>query len=802
MSKRVVVAMVFGACLLCGAGLLALIWTIGFAEDRRAAERDRRRAAVELDMALQRQRQQNEERVAAPVVDWAEVAAAYTGPKPDPADAAEFAPLFTALGKALDRDDRAAVDRLCDLDRLLDEVIASSGRGDIAQAKAELEPDLKGAFARWMIQNSDLRWTRTEVARVEWRAGRAEAAVYVVHRPAFGDPFKALWWVGRRSDGWRVFDAADLFRARRFTRDPVTVSAPEVRQLAILDVGQYGAARQALAEAERALNHGLNAGLAEATLEPSRGVRLPPEDAALLALLEGRIASQRGDTEAALSQFDTAERLVPGVPAAQAHRAAALNRAGRFDAALDAVREYRRRCGPDGHASLNEGAALEGLGRPREAADVYRGALDDDPDSAAALRGLGRVLPANDKSELGLRLAKARDPRHLYDRAVWGPDGQRDEVTADVLLDALRKARPDDPHGLGEDIRRQIKAGRFDAAQKLMEHGLKAKERDDREEVLDAYLLAMARAKKLTEGYEAVPKGYAIHAFRTLAEDWADELFDRADKEPGPEVAELRELIAAHREREPNDPWLWFFEGAARQREKQYEKAAEAFAAGAKKLPPAPKKKPAPDEFDENAGAVSRFRSRRIECLFLAKKGLEAYARIEPTAEVFQELAGLYDRANDLDGLAALLAAHRTREPNDPQRLYWQGHLNFRDRNYAGASLLFKAFLKEIGGRDVMNRWAARDEYLRCALRTDPADAGRRLAEFGPGPVAFPLRAAVAAATGDRLELERLIKEATRGGGPLWFYSDEDFRAAFRQEQWADLRARYPDPNPKAKIDG
>lgn len=802
MSKRVVVAMVFGACLLCGIGLVALIWTMRFAEGQRAAERDRMRAAADLEMAMQQQRQQNEERVAVPVVDWAEVAAAYTGPGPDPADAAEFAPLFTALGQALDRDDHAAADRLCDLDRLLDEVIVSNGRGaDLAPVKAELEPDFKGALARWLVQNGDLRWTRTEVKRVEWRAGRAEAAVYVVHRPAFGEPLKALWWVVRRPDGWRAFDAADLFRARRFTRDPVTVNAPEVLQLAVLEVGRYDAARQAVAAADRALSHGPNADFADSSLEPARDVRLPPEDAAAVALLEGRIESQRNDIDAALSHFDTAERLVPGLPAAQVYRAAALTRAGRFDAALDAVREYRRRCGPDARASLHEGAALEGLGRPREAAGVYRLALDDDPDSADALRGLGRVLPATDKGELGARLAKARDPRTLYARAVWGPDGQRDEVVADILLDALRKARPDDPHGLGEDIRRQIKAGRFDAAKKLMEHGLKAADRDDREQVLDAYLFAMAGAKKLTAGYAAVPNEHAAHAFRTLAEDYDDELDDRDDKTPAPEVAELRALIAAHRERAPNDPWLWYFEGAALQHEKQYEKAAELFAAGAKKLPPAPEKKPDPDEFDENAGAANRFRSRRVECLFLAKKGLEAYAKVEPVAEVFQQLAGLYDRANDLDGLAALLAAHRKREPNDPQRLYWQGHLNFRDRNYAGASLLFKTFLKEAGERDA-NRWQARDEYLRCALRTDPAAANRLLAEFGPGPVAFPLRAAVAAATGDRFELERLIAEATRGGGPLWFYSDEDFRAAIRRDEWADLRARHPDPNPPAKIDG
>ncbi|HEY1186517.1 MAG TPA: hypothetical protein VGE74_02620 [Gemmata sp.] len=793
MSRRAIVALVLGGCFVCIVGLVGVIGLLRFAGDRRGANREQERARAAL--ALAPDRQQNAERIAAPIVDWAEVAAAYTNSDPTPDEVAEFAPLFDELGRALAREDAAAADRFCDLDRVLDEVIAVSGwRADTpAQTRAELAPDFRGGFARWMVQNKGLRWTHTDVRRVVWQGGRSEATVYVVHRTATGDSFKTLWWVVQRPDGWRVFDTADLFIAARFTREPVTTNAPEVLQLAVLEPGRYAVVRDALVRATRALDNGANVVVADEALESARGLRLPPEDAALVAILEGRILSHQNDIDAALLQFETADRLVPGMPAAQSYRATALNRAGRYEEALSAAHEYQRRCGPDCHVFVIEGFALEGLARDREATAVYRRALDDDPDSADALRGLGRMLPAGKKDELGARLAKARNPRRLYDQMVWGMGDRRDEVVAELLLNALRKAKPDDPRGLAEDIRRQIKAGRFDAAQALMEHGLKAPSREDREEVLDSYLFAMSRAKKRKDAYATVPQAHAAHAFRTLAEERDDVLGER-DDEPDTVIADLRELIAAHRERAPGDPWLWFFEGAIHRRQKEFDKAAEAFAAGAKRLPPA-KAKPGPNEWDENAGAVNQFRSRRVECMFQAKKGLEAYEKIEPTAEVFQELAGLYDHADDLDGLAALIAAHHKREPADPQRLYWQGHLSYRDRNYAAAALQFKTFLLETDAR-AANRWSARDEYLRSTLRMDPAAAGRLLAEFGREPVAFPLRAAIAAAIGDRDELERLIAEATRNGNKLWFYTDEDFRAAIRHEQWADLRARHPNPNP------
>ena len=49
--------------------------------------------------------------------------------------------------------------------------------------------------------------------------------------------------------------------------------------------------------------------------------------------------------------------------------------------------------------------------------------------------------------------------------------------------------------------------------------------------------------------------------------------------------------------------------------------------------------------------------------------------------------------------------------------------------------------------------------------------------------------------------MERLLSEATRNGGKVWFYTDPDFCAFFNQQKYRDLREKYPDPNPP-KLDG
>ena len=790
MSKRVVAALIIVASLFCAAGfigLIVLMKTAGERRDaRRAEEQARERAEVGRELARERE------------IGRAEAAAAFADPQaPTPAEAREFAAVLDDLGRALQKEDGPAVVQIFDAERLFDELRRTGAFDRIAR----LGPPDREAFARGFRKGATktafsplFQWQHTDVRRVRWSADRNEAVVIATHtsdsEPLGRVKIKARWWFVRGADGWRVYDFEELNQSLRLTALMGSLLTDDA-------AGRLPAIRAAVQGVRDALTavvqHDLEG--AEDALTRCRNVALPDPVTAVVYLIEAMVRVQQGEPAAAHEFIDRAALLAPDMPILDYLRATCFLETNENEKALKAIESYIAQLGTDEDAEVFRGRALEGLNRLPEAKAAYRRAHDIDPDAAESLAALRRVLAPGELKELGERLARASNPRRVYNEVLL--EGEPNEAADDVLLDALRKARPDDPRGLADDVRRKVKAEKFNDAKALMERGLKAASRGDRTEVLDAYLFAMADAKKLLDGYAVVPTGHAPEAFRTLAFRLDDEDSDPTGAIPADSLARLKELVAAHRKRVPSDPWIWFYQGVIHQYEKAYDKAAEAFATGGARVPKV--KVDDPDGPDEGAGDASQFRWRRVECLFKAKKGLEAYEKVEPTADVFQQLARLYDQGEDFDGLAALLAAHRKRTPNDPQTVYWQGHLSFRKRDYAAATVLFKKFLLD-NDEKTQNRWMARDEYVRATLRTKPADAAKLLADFEE-PVAPALRAAIAAATSDRPELERLLVEATKRGGKLWFYSDEDFRRAFNQEPWRDLRAKYPDPNPRPKGD-
>ncbi len=791
MNKRGIAALVVGVSLLGIFGLVGLIALIKVAGERREARRaeDQARREAEVRAAIETERDSQR----------AETVAAFADPaRPTADEAAEFAPVFDALGGAVGRGDAAAAARAFDPERMLAE-LERAGTFDRLPAnqvrpfKEGMRKGISEKLGTNLVENELARWERTDLRQVRWSADRSEAVVLAIHRAGDADavPLRLRWWLVRRPGGWKIYDFEDLHMGIRWTRIVAAIATPDGVARIARDPQGFQLAVGGLKEGIVLLAKG-DAEAADQALAPARRVQLPPQLQAILELAEGQILNARGEHEAALARFDAAERLFPNMPMTALARGGALVPLGRHDEAIALVRAYQKEVGPDGLSSALEGWAYEQSGRPKEAADAYRRALDEVAEMADAFHGLRRVLPDGEKGELGDRLAKARDPAKFYTELMREVNADDDPAAADALLAALRKARPDDPRGLSDDVRRKVKAGDLAGAAKLMEGGLKAATREARSQALNAYLYAMLGADKPLEAYTAVPAAHAAEAFRTVAFDLEDEFDDSDERDPA-RLKQLRELLALHRKRVPADPWLWYGEGTLLEADKEYEKAAKTFAAGRAKLPP-----PVDDDPDARDWDATRFRSRQVACLFRAKKGLEAYATVGPVAETFQQLAGLYDGGDDLDGLAALLVAHQKREPKDVQRVYWQAHLNFRKKEYPAAAVLFKKFLLETDEK-AMNRWPARDEYVRAALRTKPADAAKLLAEFAPEEtVSLGLRAAVAADTGDRAELERLLADVTKDGGKVWFYHDEDFRRAMNAERYRDLR-EVPRPEPAAE---
>lgn len=117
----------------------------------------------------------------------------------------------------------------------------------------------------------------------------------------------------------------------------------------------------------------------------------------------GTALSQRGKTEEAIGQFQTALRLKPDDAEAHDNLGAALWQAGKVQEAI-AEFEQALRIKPDdpkAHSSL--GLALARLGKPGEAAEHWEQALRIKPDDVRTLNNLGIALAQEGKTEEAIR---------------------------------------------------------------------------------------------------------------------------------------------------------------------------------------------------------------------------------------------------------------------------------------------------------------------------------------------------------------------------------------------------------------
>jgi hypothetical protein len=793
MSNKGIAALALGLLVAFGMIIAGAMMMARNAVDQRREREAARRVELEEEQRLRVEVEREEGRV--------EAAAVFADPaRPAPADEAEFAAVFDHLGGTLARGDIPAVGRAFDVDRLVTELerirafdrLPGNGRPEFREG---MRKGVGGKIGEMLGANETVRWNRTDVRHVRWSADRHEVVVIAVHWNGEDDdvPFRCRWWLIRRPGGWKIYDFEELDMGMRLTRTVASLATPEILEGVARDPLPFQKATVGLREAIALLSRGDAVG-ADVALAPARVIPWPTPVRAVLEFVEGMILMGKGDPAAALARLEEAERLLPNMPANTLARGLALAALGRPEEALEAARKYRKEVGPDAMSFTLEGTALEGQGKTAEAAEAFRRALDEAP-TVNAFHGLRRVLPDANKGELGERLARAKNPQKLYDELAPAARLEGDTKAADALLDGLIKARPGSPRAMAEDIRRKVEAAQFSAAVELLNRGLKAKEEADRDTVLDAYLSAMFAAGKPVDAYAAVPKALAGRAFRSLAEDLDDAIDDGGEK-AADRSRQLTGLIAAHRKREPNDPWICFYEAAAFWHAKDYEKAEQVLALGATKLPARPA---APD--NENGPDIAeRFRERRVECLFKLNKGLAAYRDIAPAGATFRQLANMYDNMNDLAGLAELLAAHRRAKQKEPEGEFWEAHLRFRKDDLAGAIPLYKSYLRDAGEQATRLR-QARDELIRALVRTAPADAKRMVRDLDPDDTSTALRAAVAAANGDRVEVERLLEESARNG-KTWFYADADFRRFIGQEKYRDLRAKYPDPNPPPKVEG
>ena len=358
------------------------------------------------------------------------------------------------------------------------------------------------------------------------------------------------------------------------------------------------------------------------------------------------------------------------------------------DPTASAARHSSTTIDPVGRAIL-----LEQAGQHREAAEVVRKCLDERPDDLEALAVLQRLLPTDDKAEIGDRLAKCTRPEDAFDclRKV-ALDNGHDAATIVVLYAGLKKVRPHDYRCVCVEIQQRVSENNDGEAPTLFRDSFPATTDDGRTQLLRTWVEAMSSREKQLAAYAAVPDTHARTAFFALAHPLEYPVL--AGQKGAEPRARLRALVAAHRRRSPDDPQGWYFEGVVLQAGRVYERAEKVYAEGQAKrpAPAAPPHASSQRQLGDWTWDYEEFRARRVECLYSAGKGLLAYETIGPAESTFPQLARLFGRGKDASSLGELVAAHRTKFPAAPELPYWDAEVLFLRGEYARAATALEAF--------------------------------------------------------------------------------------------------------------
>ncbi|HUR55547.1 MAG TPA: hypothetical protein VMZ71_15535 [Gemmataceae bacterium] len=448
------------------------------------------------------------------------------------------------------------------------------------------------------------------------------------------------------------------------------------------------------------------------------------------------------------------------------------------------------------------------------------------PDEAAELRAietLRQKLPDARKGELGERLAKLKDPvegfRTLIGYAAEQDiEGAYDHAAYDAYLAAFRKLRPDHPDGFYFAALRASGVGKHAEAFDLYKTTLEKAPAAEREKYLEPCVRGMAIHGKELETYEAVPPADRGVTFRLLSEKLYGGLFLFHHVEVGVKEARQRldRLVERHATVVPADPRPMLVRGQLKQQDREWATAEEWYA----------KFLAATRKADNLTGWATAFYGR-VDVAFHRGRGLAIYRELAPTVDattgkaVFERLEEQYEKARDAAGYKALLAEHESRQPADPDLLYFRGMAFWVAKDYSKAADEFRKYLEpwwaakgmgkgkrpRYGGYGFNSRGAP-ERLVRALVRADRgAEVAAVVAKMTALEASFHwFRVTAAAAAGDVAGTRRAVEASAKGqqGGPnlATFYCDADLGPILRSAALAAFRATYPEspglfPNPK-----
>lgn len=454
----------------------------------------------------------------------------------------------------------------------------------------------------------------------------------------------------------------------------------------------------------------------------------------------------------------------------------------------------------DPDALALRGSAYSALLRADDAAADFTAALALNMYQPRAVNWRRQQADAAGKKTLAEVLATAPDAAALFDPlTAWASD-DADWAGVIALAERYRKLRPTDTRWAMPLVDAYLNTARPDDAATAFREAVPVAPADERAELVRRFTAEMLNHNQAERVYAAVPKAEAPVAFRLLAERY-ELLRGRSQVSPQVELAKqhkaavrsLTDLIAAHRQAHPDDPFLALHEGRLKIDGGDYEVAASALAPALARLT---------YTGDTNKDWQSGYHPLLRELLlarYKSGKAGEALRELKPVSEVFVVLADQYVADKDAGGLVKLIDERKAMGGEPFAEVYWRAEADRLARRYAEAARKYCEYLtsEKVPTHLTLQ---ARVMRVRCLLRAGDLHAAEKAVEdLHPDALPVALRAAVLikglrSADAERLLREYLVNRPFAG----WLYADDDLGPLLRSDSGsAAFRKDFPPPDDK-----
>jgi predicted Zn-dependent protease len=268
--------------------------------------------------------------------------------------------------------------------------------------------------------------------------------------------------------------------------------------------------------------------------------------------------------------------------------------------------------------------------------------------------------------------------------------------------------------------------------------------------------------------YRAVPD--QVQAFAVLASRLVGQKKEK----------ELAALVEEHGKGHAGDSQYQFYAGELALLRGQAEKADQHFTQALAKSSPQERQ---------------QFRHGWLRARVKGGQAARTYQEGEPGTRPFEELAYLCLAAKDGQQLAALLAAHRRSQPDDPNLPAWELEVKWLNRDHEGALGLLNAHRAGVLAQ-ARFRWKADSYLVRCLVRLKrPREAIEEAESLVKNRGDQLLLILAHAASG---EVKQTCAAVEKLHPPPHLlrrcYQDEDLGSLLRSEAFRPFRERFPQP--------